>query len=78
MSIAYYESLKSALSGLTRSLNSLLDVNILYGSETPTVIRSSINTPIKDSFLFSPNSDKFNAFLPALIPAIIPYDAASS
>ena len=42
----YRLTLRSALSDLNVSLYSALDVNILYGSATPFVTKSSINTPI--------------------------------
>ena len=44
--IPFSVNLKSALSDLRESLYSALDVNILYGSATPFVTRSSIITPI--------------------------------
>ncbi len=39
-------NLKSALSRRNKVRYSALEVNILYGSSVPLVIKSSINTPI--------------------------------
>ena len=68
----------SALSCLSIVLNSALDVNILYGSSVPLVIKSSIRTPMYASDLPSVNSDSLLTNLCALIPAINPCAAASS
>ena len=46
VSIPLWVNLISALSDLSDSLYSALDVNILYGSATPLVTRSSIITPM--------------------------------
>ena len=42
----YFESLASALSWRSCNLYSAREVNILYGSSTPFVIRSSISVPM--------------------------------
>ena len=74
----YSLSLKSALSCLSSNLYSAREVNILYGSIVPFVTKSSINTPIYASFLFSINGFLFSNFNEALIPDIRPWQAASS
>ena len=71
-------NLISALSCLSIVLNSALDVNILYGSSVPLVIRSSIRTPIYASDLPSVNPESSLTNLWELIPAINPCAAASS
>ena len=68
----------SALSCLSIVLNSALDVNILYGSSVPLVIKSSTRTPMYASDLPSVNSDSSLTNLCELIPAIKPCAAASS
>ena len=49
-------NLSSALSCLNSNLYSALEVNILYGSSVPFVIKSSINTPMYASERLSVNS----------------------
>ena len=71
-------SLRSALSCLRRSLYSALDVIILYGSDVSFVTRSSIRTPIYACDLSRTTASLPCTFLAALIPAIIPWAAASS
>ena len=53
---AFSVNLMSALSCLKSSLYSALEVNILYGSSVPLVIKSSIKTPIYASSLLRTNS----------------------
>jgi hypothetical protein len=48
-------------------------VNILYGSDAPTEVKSSIRTPIYDSARLRINSFLLMHFRAALTPAIIPY-----
>lgn len=48
-------------------------VNILYGSDVPTVVRSSIRTPIYDSVRLRINSPLFKDFKAALTPATSPF-----
>ena len=71
-------NLRSALSCLSRSLYSALEVIILYGSFVPFVTMSSIKTPIYACDLSRINGSFFCNFLAAFIPAIIPCAAASS
>ena len=68
----------SALSCLRSNLYSALDVSKRYGSFTPLVTKSSIKTPMYDSFLFNINGSFPDNFKEALIPAIKPCPAASS
>ena len=68
----------SALSSRKCNLYSALEVNILYGSTTPRVIKSSIITPIYASLRFSIKGCFFRTFKTAFIPAINPCAAASS
>ena len=68
----------SALSCLKSVRYSALEVNILYGSSVPFVIRSSINTPIYASLLVRISGSVENTLDTALIPAINPCAAASS
>ena len=68
----------SALSSLSLSLYSALLVNILYGSVTPCVTKSSISTPIYDSYLPGVQDVLPCVNREALMPAIIPCAAASS
>ena len=62
----------SALSCLSNSLYSARDVNKRYGSFTPFVTKSSIKTPMYDSFLFKINGSLPSSFKAAFIPAINP------
>ena len=71
-------NLKSALSCLNNNRYSALDVKSLYGSLIPLVTKSSINTPMYASFLFNINGSFPSNFKHALIPAINPWQAASS
>ena len=74
----FFVSLKSALSDLRLNLYSALDVNILYGSATPFVTKSSIITPMYASDLSRMKGSSFFNDKAALIPAIKPCAAASS
>ena len=71
-------NLSSALSCLSNILNSALEVNILYGSSVPLFIKSSMRTPIYASDLFKINSSLLLSFKCAFMPAIKPWQAASS
>ena len=71
-------SLASASSCLNNILYSALEVNILYGSSTPLVTRSSISTPMYDSSLFIVNTLSPVHLRAALMPATIPCPPASS
>ena len=62
----------SALSCLNRSLYSARDVSRRYGSFTPFVTKSSIKTPMYDSFLFKINGSFPSILRAAFIPAINP------
>lgn len=68
----------SAFYALNIILYSDLEVNILYGSVTPSVVKSSINTPIYAFDLSSVYYALPIAFRPAFNPAIIPCAAAYS
>ena len=78
MAIPFGVNLKSALSERNNSLYSARLVNILYGSVTPLLTKSSIKTPIYASDRDKMNSSFFNTFSAAFTPAIIPCAAASS
>jgi hypothetical protein len=71
-SIARGVSRKSEFSARTVSLNSDLAVNIRYGSSAPSLIKSSISTPVKALSLFKVIGYKFYDSLPALMPATKP------
>ena len=66
------------MSCLNNNLYSALDVIILYGSFVPFVTISSINTPIYASVLSKINGSLPLIFCEAFIPAINPWQAASS
>ena len=71
-------NLSSALSCLNNNLNSALLVNRRYGSSVPFVVKSSTSTPIYASSLANTSGCFPSSFIAALIPAIIPWPAASS
>ena len=76
--VSIFSQLSSALSSRNLSLCSARLVNILYGSVTPCVTRSSIITPIYELSLVGHHKSLSLQYKDAFMPAIIPCAAASS